>query len=77
MTIDKLKQLLIETNTHILFEYNGKECGIDPFVTHYVLWYGDVDTDVKTLDEVVNAKIFDGKALVEIISDTQEWEPDE
>lgn len=73
MTIEKIKRLIDETASHILFCYSGKSCGIDPFCTHYEIWCGERDGNFKTLDEAINAKIFDGKSLNEIIDATYDW----
>ncbi len=52
---------------HILFEYNGVSCGIDPISsTHFDMWYGDKTYIAKSLECVMNATVFDGKTLKEI-----------
>lgn len=63
--------------SHVLFEYNGKNCGVDPFNAHYFdMWYGDTFMEAKSVDEVFSTPFFDGKSLSEIFPDVQDLEPD-
>lgn len=67
MTSDILKNLIRTHWSHILFEYNGKECGVDPFsTTKYDVWCGDELRQVESVDEVMALTIFDGKSLNDI-----------
>lgn len=77
MTLDKLKQLINETCSHVLFCYNGQNCGIDPFLPYFAIWYGEKDKKCDTLDEALNIKLFEGKSLIDIIDNTYDWEPNE
>ncbi len=39
---EMMKQRIESLESHILFTYKGKECGIDPFSACNVdMWYGD------------------------------------
>ena len=69
MIIEDTKQCLRELRTHILFDYNGIQCGIDP-ISHsrFDMWYGDKDCTVNNIDDVMNKPFFDGKSLTEIIN---------
>lgn len=67
MTADKLKARIDELCTHITFEYDGKNCGIDPFShSHYDMWYGDEEYIANSIDDVMQIKLFGGKSLTEI-----------
>lgn len=51
----------------VVFEYKGKPCGIDPYSNHdYLMWYGDNEHYARSIDDVLNAKLFDNKTLQEI-----------
>lgn len=67
MMAEKIKNRLKELCSHMTFEYNGKDCGVDP-ISHaeFVMWCGDKDTTVKSIDEVMAKPFFDGKSLSEI-----------
>ena len=41
MTAKKLRDRIESLCTHILFDYNGKACGVDPFdADHFDMWRG-------------------------------------
>ena len=62
-------------SSHVLFCYNGKECGVDPISsTQYTLWYGDFEITCHCIDEVKNGKYFDGKSLSEIFDNITDIE---
>lgn len=69
MNVEKLKKIVLDNFSHITFEYNGKNCGIDPFsLTEFDIWYGDKVETVDSIDRVMDTSIFDGKPLSEIIN---------
>lgn len=54
--------------SHITFEFEGINCGIDPIsINRYDMWCGDVAVTVKSLDEVLNEPLFRGASLKEIV----------
>lgn len=63
--------------SHLLFEYNGRNCGIDPLShTEFEIWYGDKAETMNSADDVFNELFFDGKSLTEIfpeIAPTIDW----
>lgn len=68
MNIDDLKEIILSNFSHVLFTYDGKDCGVDPFNEfEFDVWCGDNIVKAKNIDEVMSAPIFDGKALNEII----------
>jgi hypothetical protein len=68
MTADKIKNRINELASHFLFEYKGKECGVDP-INH-----SNFD-NAHSIDEVMETPFFEGKALNEICNeiDIVEW----
>lgn len=72
MTADELQQEIDTLASHILFIYQGKECGVDPFSHHeYDMWYGENAVTVTSIDAVMNTPIFEGKTLREISEDIE------
>lgn len=76
MMDEKIKNRLKELCSHMTFEYNGKDCGVDPIShTEFAIWCGDEDTTAKSIDEVMTTPFFDGKSLSEIadVITIDEW----
>ena len=72
MTAFEMKERLREMNSHILFDYKGQPCGVDPLsVKHYDMWYGDKTAEAGSLDEVMTTKLFDGRSLNEIVGQVE------
>ena len=73
----KLKIVLeiLEGYSCASFGYNGKNCGIDPYSSNdYYMWYGeDIDYRAKSIDDVLNSKLFDGKCLKDIAEEIDVW----
>lgn len=70
MTADRIKNRISQCCSHFTFEYNGKECGIDPFNEYdFDMWCGDNVKSVSNIDEVMNSLFFDGKSLNQISKD--------
>lgn len=75
MTIAEVKNYLAGLTSHIMFEYNGKSCGVDPLsLNKFDMWYGSEGTSVSSINEVMTTKFFDGKSLEEIWDDITELE---
>lgn len=67
MTLLNLKNKVESLTGTIEFDYNGTHCGIDPINhSHYDVWYGDNSVKVHSIDEVMTAKLFDGKSFNDI-----------
>ncbi len=67
MTATEIKNRINALCSHFTFEYNGKACGIDPIShTRFEMWCGDDTFIAKSIDEVMDTSIFDGKALKDI-----------
>ena len=62
-----LRDRIDEMCTHILFEFNGKDCGIDPLSKEHIdMWCGQLMMTAKGIDEAMAAPFFDGKSLREL-----------
>lgn len=73
MTIAEVKNYLTKLTSHIMFDYNGCSCGVDPMSrSEFVMWYGDDEKTVNSIDEVMTSKFFDGKSLTDIWDDITE-----
>ena len=68
-TREELKDRISSLCTHVLFDYNGKNCGVDPIrKDHFDMWYGDECIEAHSIDEVMTTPLFDGKSLNEIVN---------
>ena len=75
MNAKQLRDRIDSLISHILFDYNGKPCGIDPLSrTEIDIWYGDEGATLSSVDEVMSAPFFDGKSLSDIVGDLQNIE---
>lgn len=67
MKLDDLRKQIDSLITHILFDYNGKPCGIDPINHNNIdMWYGGNDYCAKSVDDAMEYPLFDGKSLNQI-----------
>ena len=65
-----MKDYIQKLTSHVLFEYKGTNCGIDPFSAyHFDMWYGKDYYKAESIDEVMNHPLFDGKSLTEIFGE--------
>lgn len=70
MTAKDMRNRIDSLATHVLFDYNGHECGVDPFSRDNIdMWCGDDFMNAKSVDEVMTAPFFDGNALQDITDD--------
>lgn len=67
MSVKDFKKIICSVYSYIGFEYNGFNCGIDPFSSsHFDMWYGDEYYKAGSIDEVMSYPLFDGRSLTEI-----------
>lgn len=72
MKLNDLKDQIYSLTSHILFDFNGNPCGVDPINhKHYDMWYGDEAVTVNSIDDVMSIKFFDGKSLTQIFDDIE------
>ena len=75
MTAIELRDRIKSLCTHVLFDYNGKECGVDPFnAKHFDMWYGDTFIEAHSIDEVMKTPFFGGKDLENIVDQLENVE---
>lgn len=73
MNIAEVKAYLSALTSHVTFEYNGFNCGIDPLGRNkFDMWYGKNYTMAFSIEDVMSKKFFDGKSLEEIWNDIVE-----
>lgn len=76
MAADKLKAQIASMASHVLFSYNGVDCGVDPLAPdHFDMWYGDESITVDSIDAVMSTPFFEGRTLSDIAQDITnlEW----
>lgn len=72
MKLNDLKTRIYSLVSHVLFDYSGKPCGVDPLNhSHYDMWYGDEAITVDSIDSVMTTPFFDGKSLTQIFDDIE------
>lgn len=70
MKAAELQSRIDSLYSHILFRYNGKDCGIDPLNrTSIDVWCGDEFQNFTSVEDVMCTPFFDGKALQDICSE--------
>lgn len=75
MTIVQAKKYLDNLTSHITFVYDGHDCGVDPLsINSFDIWCDDDEINVSSVNEVFNAKIFNGKSLIDIWDDITDLE---
>lgn len=67
MNIDDFKAYIHSLSSHILFDYDGQPCGVDPLSKDkFDVWCGDEMCTVKSADDVMSCPIFNGKTLANV-----------
>lgn len=67
MKPDDLKKRIDSLISHILFDYNKKQCGIDPISRNNIdMWYGDNEYCASSVEDAMTYPLFDGKSLNQI-----------
>ena len=70
MNLSDFKDRINSLVNFVGFDYNDIPCGIDPInAEHFDMWYGEEAVVAKSIEEVFNIRIFDGKSLTEIFND--------
>ena len=74
MNAEELKKQVSTLETHILFSFHGKDCGIDPFSRENIdVWCGNNCKNAKSIDEVFTCDIFDGNCLKDIADEITDF----
>lgn len=70
MEIDEFRNRVYSLVSFIGFEFRGLPCGIDPInINHFEMWCGENFAVAKSIDEVMNIKLFEGNSILEIYSE--------
>ena len=71
MSATDLKNRIESLVSHILFEYEGLSCGIDPINAGCIdLWCGEDSVRCKSVEEAMTIPLFGGKSLSDICQTT-------
>lgn len=77
MTVDYVKDAVVENFNEVYFDYNNKQCGIEPqadgFSCTYDMWYGDKLKTYSNFDELVVDPFFDGKSITDLLDGGMEF----
>ena len=61
--------------THVLFDYKGIACGIDPLSRNKIdMWFGEKYYTASSIDEAMTYQLFDGSAITDIADQVQNLE---
>lgn len=67
MTASDIKKQIGSLCSHVLFDYEGHACGVDPIATdEYDMWCGNDYMKARSINEVMTTPFFKGKALEDI-----------
>lgn len=70
MTASEMRKRIESLSGHVLFDYNGHNCGVDPFSRNNIdMWCGQELMNAKSADEAMTTPFFDGRALQDIMND--------
>lgn len=63
----EIKKNIESLCSHVTFEWNGKECGVDPLsTTEFEMWCGENMMIATDIEEVMSTRFFDGFSLEQI-----------
>jgi len=72
MTIDDLKEKILNEGCGYTFTYNDNPCGMEPTVENGVFtfgaWSGDKNKDYKDIDELMTDEFYSGKSITELLN---------
>lgn len=72
MTSLELKKRISSLCTHVLFDYNGHSCGIDPLaLDNFDMWCDEEYMKANSIDEVMDTPFFEGKKLQDIAEEIE------
>lgn len=73
--IDNIRQCLEEMRTHVLFDYKGIACGIDPLSKNEIdMWFGKKNYTASSVDNAMAYRLFNGKSITDIADQVQNLE---
>ncbi len=66
-TVKELYEFIDSHASHVMFEYNGRSCGIDPLSDDDIdMWYGDRSEKFTSIEDAFDSPFFDGKTISQI-----------
>ena len=72
MSVDEIKNAMINDGNDIYFVHNGRESGVSTTVMNSVFifhaWFGAVTKDFKGFDEMIHDRFFGGKSIVDLVN---------
>lgn len=75
MKASDLKDRIAKMYSHVLFEYKGRSCGVDPLTeTRFNMWFGGDLITLSSVEDVMQIKFFGGKSLNEIAKEIEIYE---
>lgn len=64
MRVTEIRNHIESLCSHLTFEYNGKNCGVDPLSHNQIdMWCGDDAMTATSIDEVMESPFFNGQSL--------------
>ena len=75
MKANTLKKRITKLCSHVLFEYAGVDCGVDPITLNkFYMWFGSDVRVLYSIESVMTLPLFNGKALIEIADEIEVYE---
>ncbi len=75
MSVDEIRDYITSLCSHLTFDFEGKSCGVDPLAPdQFDMWCGDDFMEAHSIDEVMKAPFFEGKALENIVNQLENVE---
>ena len=73
MTINKLREAVIECGNDFYFDYNGKKSGVESNVKDSIFtfnaWYGEKSKIYDDFEKMINDKFYSEKSIIDLIND--------
>lgn len=75
MTKEYFIKYVGSVSSHVMFDYNGKYCLVDPISSDSIfISYDGNRMEAKSIDEVMHSPFFGGKSLDEIFDELDNFE---
>lgn len=75
MTASDIKKQISSLCSHVLFDYEGRACGVDPIASDdFDMWCGDDYMKAHSINEVMQTPFFRGNALQDIADQIKNFE---
>ena len=75
MNFEDFKSYLSCLTSHVLFQFHGKPCGVDPISKErYDVWCGSDSRTMDNLEQVLTTPMFDHQPLQKVFNQIQDIE---